>query len=322
VRVWTWQAFAHGAEVVSYFRWRQAPFAQEQMHAGLNRPDRVLDQGGLEATQVGAELQALSAVTPLAGLKVAPKVALLFDYDSHWIGQIQPQGAGYSVIHECFRAYSALRGLGLDVDVLPSSANLAGYALVVLPALLNASEGLAAALAASPAQVVVGARGGSKTGQLSIPANLPPGHLAALLGVAVTRVESLPPGMVEPAAFGAQTLAMQHWRERLELRGAAAEATYADGSPALVRHGRARYLAGGLDGAGWTAVLARAAADAGLAVRPLADGLRISRLGDLAIACNFADQACDWQPDAAAQALLGGTRLEPRGVAVWRVRGP
>lgn len=57
VRLWTWQAFAHGAEVVSYFRWRQAPFAQEQMHAGLNRPDCSLDQGGIEATQVAEELQ-------------------------------------------------------------------------------------------------------------------------------------------------------------------------------------------------------------------------------------------------------------------------
>ena len=39
VRLWTWEAFAHGAEAVCYFRWRQAPFAQEQMHSGLLRPD-------------------------------------------------------------------------------------------------------------------------------------------------------------------------------------------------------------------------------------------------------------------------------------------
>ena len=39
VRLWTWEAFAHGAEAVLLFRWRQAPFAQEQMHAGLLRPD-------------------------------------------------------------------------------------------------------------------------------------------------------------------------------------------------------------------------------------------------------------------------------------------
>ena len=38
VRLWTLEAHAHGADVVSYFRWRQASFAQEQMHAGLNLP--------------------------------------------------------------------------------------------------------------------------------------------------------------------------------------------------------------------------------------------------------------------------------------------
>ena len=30
VRLWTWLAYAHGVDMVSYFRWRQAPFAQEQ----------------------------------------------------------------------------------------------------------------------------------------------------------------------------------------------------------------------------------------------------------------------------------------------------
>ncbi len=117
-------------------------------------------------------------------------------------------------------------------------------------------------------------------------------------------------------------MSAQRWRERLDLCGASPEASYADGSPALLRHGRARYLAGGLDGAGWTAVLERAAADAGLAAQPLPDGLRISRVGELAIACNFADAACEWRPAAAARALLGAARLEPRGVAVWQTTGP
>ena len=38
VRFWALEAFAHGAEVVSFFRWRQAPFGQEQYHSGLNLP--------------------------------------------------------------------------------------------------------------------------------------------------------------------------------------------------------------------------------------------------------------------------------------------
>ncbi len=41
MRLWAWEAYAHGAEAVCYFRWRQAPFAQEQMHACMLRPDNA-----------------------------------------------------------------------------------------------------------------------------------------------------------------------------------------------------------------------------------------------------------------------------------------
>jgi len=61
VRLWSWEAFAHGAGCVSYFRWRQAPFAQEQMHAGLNTPDNRLDIGGHEAARVAGEIRAVAA---------------------------------------------------------------------------------------------------------------------------------------------------------------------------------------------------------------------------------------------------------------------
>ena len=60
VRLWSHEAFAHGAEVVSYFRWRQAPFAQEQFHAALNRPDGSPDQAYFEASSVKRELAAFA----------------------------------------------------------------------------------------------------------------------------------------------------------------------------------------------------------------------------------------------------------------------
>ena len=62
VRLWSWEAFAHGAECVSYFRWRQAPFAQEQHHAGLLRPDSADAPGLEEARQVALELAELPRV--------------------------------------------------------------------------------------------------------------------------------------------------------------------------------------------------------------------------------------------------------------------
>ena len=58
IRLWTWEAFAHGAETVSYFRWRQVPFAQEQMHSGLLQPDSAPAPGYFEAKQIKEELVA------------------------------------------------------------------------------------------------------------------------------------------------------------------------------------------------------------------------------------------------------------------------
>lgn len=68
---------AHGAETVCYFRWRQAPFGQEQMHAGLLRPDGVAAPGLVEAAQVAAELSDAPDVA-----HDPADVALVFDCES------------------------------------------------------------------------------------------------------------------------------------------------------------------------------------------------------------------------------------------------
>ena len=64
IRFWTLEAFAHGADCVCYFRWRQAPFAQEQMHAGLLRPDNSKTEAWPEAEQAMAEVAALDIEQP------------------------------------------------------------------------------------------------------------------------------------------------------------------------------------------------------------------------------------------------------------------
>lgn len=75
VRLWSWEARAHGAELVSYFRWRQAPFGQEQMHAGLLRPDHADAPAAAEVRAVADEI----ATLPVTATAQAP-VTLLFSY--------------------------------------------------------------------------------------------------------------------------------------------------------------------------------------------------------------------------------------------------
>ena len=127
-RLWAWEAIAHGAEAVCYFRWRQAPFAQEQHHAGLLRPDSAPAPALTEAAQVAAEIAELGDV----GVAKA-RVALIFDYESHWVIDTQPQGADFSYFRLVLDTYRALRRAGLTIDIVSKDASLDDYALVMAP---------------------------------------------------------------------------------------------------------------------------------------------------------------------------------------------
>ena len=316
VRLWTWEAFAHGADVVSYFRWRQAPFGQEQMHAGLYTPDRRLDVGGVEAAAVAAELPLVpdEPTHPAA-------VALVFDYAGLWLLDVQRQGADYNGLQLVFEAYSALRSLGLDIDIVPPGASLTRYALVVLPAVPLVTGALLTELQASTAQLVLYPRAGSKLSAVSIPPGLPPGGLRALIDLRVQRVESLRPGVVCHVRLGRERQACTRWRETLESGpGVRVLARFADDSaPALVQQGRTRYLAGWFSEALQRRVLEKAAADAGLVPVRLPPGFRIRRRGQLLFASNYNPHPhtlhvpqADW--------LVGQATIPAHGVGIARRR--
>ena len=140
------------------------------------------------------------------------RVALVFDYEASWITRIQPQGADFSYLELTVRWYEAVRRLGLDVDILAAGAELAGYALVLVPTLPHVGEAAAAAFARAEGCVLFGPRSGSKTRHFGIPDNLPPGPLASLVPVRVIEVASLRPGLRDEVS-GSATGAAERWRD-------------------------------------------------------------------------------------------------------------
>lgn len=265
VRLWTWEAFAHGAEVVCYFRWRQAPFAQEAMHAGLLTPDSRDAPGLDEAARVAREI----GNRPEVEAHPPTRVGLVFDYASAWAWTTQPQGRDFDYFRLVFEAYRGLRLNGLTLDILPpDAADLAPYALVVIPGLAAWTDPLRAALAGFGGIAVIGPRSGAKTADFAIPAAMPPDLPA--LATRVARVESLAPaGRVALEGGGAFHI----WREITDGASAVVERT-ADGAAALRRAGRLTYLCGWPDRAAMRRLLGAAAREAGLATRDLPDGLR------------------------------------------------
>ncbi len=313
VRLWTWEAFAHGAEVVSYFRWRQAPWAQEQMHAGLHRPDRVRSVGGEEAAIVATELAALGDL-PETG---RAHVAIVFDYEAAWVTRIQPQGKDFDWLHLTMRWYEAVRRLGLDVDIVPPGASLAGYRLVLTPCLPIVSEAAATSFAETDAVCVFGPRTGSKTRAFSTPPELPPGPLAALLGVRVTQAASLRPGLLHGVSGAGLSGAFERWREFLET-DADVLARVEDGGAAVVRSGSRIYVAGWPQPALLAGVLRDAVARAGLATTDLPPGVRLRRRGRLRFAFNYGPDPWVVPVARGTEFLLGGAALPAQDVACWR----
>jgi len=342
VRAWTWEAFAHGAELVSYFRWRQVPYGPEQMHSGLNRPDFELDTGGHEAARVAAELAALAQELPTAGC--ASRVAVVLCYDNKRLMDLQAHGADMPYFGEVFRYYHALRRLGLDVDLVGPQADLAGYALLVLPALLCPPPALLAqlpALQAAGTVVVAGPRLGSKTVNFEIPTTLAPSVLATQMPVRVQAVESMRPGRRVPVLEGGQAVGEAlRWRDLAVPRGAVAHdgagaaphtpagtgsgglqvrARHADDWPAWCTQGRWHWHASVVDDALLRRWLAVAAAEAGLVTQELPEGLRLRRRGQWQFAINHGPDTAQVPAPAGTRFLLGGPALVPAGVALWRV---
>ncbi len=290
-RLWAWEAFAHGAETVCYFRWRQAPFAQEQMHAGLLRPDSADAPAMAECKQVAAEIASL----PDVGTAKAD-VALVFDYESAWGWEAQPQGADFDMFRLAFAAYRSCRRLGLNVDIVPpNTSDLSGYRLTLAPGIMHLSDPLRNAL--SNATALIGPRTDTKTEHLSIPT--PMGPNLDGLDTTVVLTESLPPQASVSLENGGQFL---HWREILE-GNAPVKLRATDGAPAIVGD-KLRYLAGWPDDATWDMILRGMCDEVGVTHHVLPDGLRIRDTETHRFVFNYAPEPLPWN----------GTDIAPAGV--------
>ncbi|WP_394179469.1 beta-galactosidase [Marinomonas posidonica] len=321
VRLWTWEAFSHGAELVSYFRWRQAPFAQEQMHAGLLRPDAEEAEAAKEAAQVAQEVAELSAslgmdADELMSLPSAGKVALMFDYDACWSLDIQPQSRAYRYLFWCYRMYEALRELGLSVDIIPANASLDTYQMLVLPAQAHISDDLQKRLVSFDGVLLAGPRTGSKTSTYQIPDNLAPGKLAKLMPLQVERVDALPnhTQLAVSGVWGEGLL--KHWHEQITTDLPCLLKDNA-GNPVLVGQGQHYYLGSCLDNGALKASLAKLAEKAGLLTYYLPKGLRIRERGELIFVMNYASQAIDFAPEG-AELVIGSRCLEAANIAIWK----
>jgi len=313
VRLWTFEAIAHGAEVVSYFCWRQAPFAQEQMHSGLNLPDRQPDVGAFEVRQTANELSQLD----LSSL-VPAETALVYDYEAAWTLAIQPQRENFDYFSIAMSFYRALRRFGLNIDIVPPDAQLDGYKLVVIPPLPIVSASLIESLRQFKGQVLIGPRTGSKTQNFQIPAELPPGPLQEVIPIKVVRVESLPDFVLLPLLWKSAHYQCHSWLEHVRT-DLLPFIQLADGHGIGYRNGNITYLATLPEQSLLDKIVEDLLNAEGFKLREIPPGVRVRTRGKHRFFFNYNPEPAELTLPPETKFIMGGARMPVAGVTIVEV---
>jgi beta-galactosidase len=293
MRMWAYQALAHGADTLLFFRWRSCPFGAEQYWHGILQHDGRPNWRLEEATQLATELHALPA--DLFTARTPAQAGVFLSAQAAWSHELQGHVKGFSYKEEVLRPYKALRRAALDVDALYEGSDLSPYRLIVAPACQLMTPELAERLTDfvhGGGTLVVTFRSAVKNWEGVIFSEPLPGPLRALLGVTIDDTDAVGAQdesvavAVEHPLFGRMTTTGSLWADVLTADTAETVATFADiwyaGRPAITRRrhgaGTAWYVATQFDEPFWQRLMAVLLTDAGLASEiSVSDGVECTR---------------------------------------------
>jgi beta-galactosidase len=185
-RVWAYQAVAHGADGVCYFRWRTSRYGTEQYWQGILDQDSYPNARYQIVSQTGKELANLTEL--LRGSKVVAPVALLVSPDSRWAFHIQPLVEKFDYNQQLHLYYDAFRRLGLNVDVLFPQNDFTSYKIIVAPSLFVVDKALTEKLTnyvKDGGTLILGFRSGVKDEHNIVTDQVLPGPLAEMAGIEI-----------------------------------------------------------------------------------------------------------------------------------------
>ncbi|MFD0670570.1 beta-galactosidase [Cohnella sp. GCM10027633] len=148
MRLWSYQAVAHGADTVMFFQLRRSIGACEKYHGAViehvgHEHTRVFK----ECAQLGAELHKLGDT--LLDSRVEARVAILFDWDNWWAVELSSGPTiALKYVQEAHKFYDALYKAGIAADVVGVDSDLSGYDVVIAPVMYMVKPGVASKIEA------------------------------------------------------------------------------------------------------------------------------------------------------------------------------
>ncbi|MDD6095442.1 MAG: beta-galactosidase [Clostridia bacterium] len=131
--MWSYQGFAHGCDSLMYFRYRGAVKGAEQFCYGILDADNVKRRKFFEVQRCFADV---TKYKDALEKPVQSKVAIVYDYDSLAAFRIQGQSYMLRCPDEMAKLHKYFYGRNISVDVIPSSADISKYSLVITPQMI------------------------------------------------------------------------------------------------------------------------------------------------------------------------------------------
>ncbi len=202
IALWAYQAVAHGADGIVFFRWRTCRFGTEQYWHGILDHDGQGRRRFAEVKAMGEQIAHIGGI--IAGSEVRAKAAIVLSYDSRFAFQIQQNNPDFSYERHVGDYFAALHRANIAVDIISPEEDLAPYDLVIAPALyITEIEAVRRfeTFTKRGGTLIVTARSGVKD-HTNLVVDLPlPGLLAPLCGVEVQEYDSLLSGETRAIRF-------------------------------------------------------------------------------------------------------------------------
>lgn len=312
-KMWAYQAFGHGCELMLWFRYRGMDRGAEQFCFGIIDHD---NRAGRKFEEVKSTIADLRQYEDTWRTPIEADVAVLYDMDNVWSWRAQSQSVDFDFTSELMRLYTPFHGLNTPIDVRPVGVDLSGYKVVAAPVLQIIDEPVAEQLreyVAGGGVLVLSFRTGIKDRDNVIHFGVTlPGLLREVIGIEVAEIESLQDPVAVAGALGQGTATV--WRDLIDPLDADVLLSYSDppydSRACVTRHefgkGVVYYVGAGVDEQLMLTLSRQIATDAGLETIDTPEGLEVCVRGENMVLANHTNHPVSF----------AGVQLGPYGSAV------
>lgn len=141
IRLWSYQAVAHGADTIMFFQMRRSIGACEKYHSAL------IDHAGTENTRVFREMMKLGEELEKIGAETLDavtdaKVAIIFDFNNWWAtGLSAGPSKDIDYLDELHTWYRYFHNAHISADIISMRDDFSKYKLILAPMLYMSGEG-------------------------------------------------------------------------------------------------------------------------------------------------------------------------------------